>query len=275
MYSVEDVKSIKEIENWFTNIQEKAKKEIAIALVANKVDLPTELIKVDEEEGEMLAKTLGISFYQISSKKYADVVNVIKGLIKELLKNLSTTSQFNNTKVYIIEDTEKMSDTVYNAILKTLEEPSPGIYAILLTNNIDAVKPTIVSRCQKIFVNANKEKETLEENTNIECDEIIENLELNGVESIAKYNKIYTIISDRDKFIKILYAMLKKNKKVLYDIVNEKNDEKNDIIYMKNDINTLSKKILIVDKFISLSANYLNKNLMIDRFIIEMWGNNK
>ena len=87
MYSVEDVKSIKEIENWFTNIQEKAKKEIAIALVANKVDLPTELIKVDEEEGEMLAKTLGISFYQISSKKYADVVNVIKGLIKELLKN--------------------------------------------------------------------------------------------------------------------------------------------------------------------------------------------
>ena len=87
MYSVEDIKSIKEIENWFTNIQEKAKKEIAIALVANKVDLPTELIKVDEEEGEMLAKTLGISFYQISSKKYADVVNVIKGLIKELLKN--------------------------------------------------------------------------------------------------------------------------------------------------------------------------------------------
>ena len=32
---------------------------------------------------------------------------------------------------------------------------------------------------------------------------------------------------------------------------------------------------LIIDKFISLSANYLNKNLMIDRFIIEMWGNNK
>ena len=27
MYSVEDVKSIKEIENWFTNIQEKAKKD--------------------------------------------------------------------------------------------------------------------------------------------------------------------------------------------------------------------------------------------------------
>ena len=87
MYSVEDVKSIKEIENWFTNIQEKAKKEIAIALVANKVDLPTELIKVEKEEGEVLAKTLGIPFYHISSKKYEDVVSVIKRLVEELLKN--------------------------------------------------------------------------------------------------------------------------------------------------------------------------------------------
>ena len=69
MYSVDDVISFKEIENWFTNIQEKAKKEITIALVANKVDLPTELIKVEKEEGEVLAKTLGIPFYHISSKK--------------------------------------------------------------------------------------------------------------------------------------------------------------------------------------------------------------
>ena len=87
MYSVDDVISFKEIENWFTNIQEKAKKEITIALVANKVDLPTELIKVEKEEGEVLAKTLGIPFYHISSKKYEDVVSVIKRLVEELLKN--------------------------------------------------------------------------------------------------------------------------------------------------------------------------------------------
>ena len=101
-----------------------------------------------------------------------------KEKIKELLNNLSHTSQFNNTKLYIIEDCEKMSDTVYNAMLKTLEEPSPGIYAILLTNNIDAVKPTIVSRCQKIFVNSSKERKEKDQNIVIESTEIIENLEL-------------------------------------------------------------------------------------------------
>ena len=195
-----------------------------------------------------------------------------KEKIKELLKNLSTTSQFNNTKLYIIEDCEKMSDTVYNAMLKTLEEPSPGIYAILLTNNIDAVKPTIVSRCQKVFINASKEKKENDENLVIECEEIINNLEKYGIESIAYYNKIYTIINDRDKFLKILYVMMERYKKTLYTIVNDENIKKDDIIFMKNDIKSISKKILIIDKFISLTSNYLNKNLMIDRFIIEMWG---
>ena len=197
---------------------------------------------------------------------------VSKDKIKELLKNLSTTSQFNNTKVYIIEDTEKMSDTVYNAILKTLEEPSPGIYAILLTNNIDAVKPTIVSRCQKIFVNSSKERKEKDENIVIESTEIIENLEKYGIESIAKFNKIYTIINDREKFLKVLYVMMDKYKDALYELVNDENIKKDDIIFMKNDINSISKKILIIDKYISLTSNYLNKNLTIDRFIIEMWG---
>lgn len=197
---------------------------------------------------------------------------ISKDKIKELLKNLSTTSQFNNTKVYIIEDSEKMSDTVYNAILKTLEEPSEGVYAILLTNNIDAVKPTIVSRCQKIFLSSNKIQNTSDEELNSECDDIIKNIETDGVKTIAKFNKIYTIISDREKFLKILYSMLDKYKKVLYNIVNETENLDNEIIYKNNDIQTISKKILVIDRFISLSANYLNKNLMIDRFIIEMWG---
>ena len=59
---------------------------------------------------------------------------------------------------------------------------------------------------------------------------------------------------------------------MLYNIVNETENLDNEIIYKNNDIQTISKKILVIDRFTSLSANYLNKNLMIDRFIIEMWG---
>ena len=74
---------------------------------------------------------------------------ITKEEIKELLMNLSTTSQFNNVKIYIINGAEKMSDTVSNAMLKTLEEPKENIYAFLITKNIESVKETIKSRCQK------------------------------------------------------------------------------------------------------------------------------
>ena len=69
--------------------------------------------------------------------------SITKEEIKELLMNLSTTSQFDNAKVYIINGAEKMSDTVANAILKTLEEPGENIYAFLISKNIEAVKETI------------------------------------------------------------------------------------------------------------------------------------
>ena len=51
--------------------------------------------------------------------------------IKNLLKNLSTTSQFNSKKIYIINNCETLNDSCNNAILKTLEEPQEGVYAFL------------------------------------------------------------------------------------------------------------------------------------------------
>ena len=50
--------------------------------------------------------------------------------IKDLISEISTTSQFYNNKVYIIDGAEKLNDYSYNAILKTLEEPKDNIYAI-------------------------------------------------------------------------------------------------------------------------------------------------
>ena len=54
--------------------------------------------------------------------------------------------------------------------------------------------------------------------------------------------------------------MMDKYKDALYELVNDENVKKDDIIFMKNDINSISKKILIIDKYISLTSNYLNKN---------------
>lgn len=201
-----------------------------------------------------------------------DEVNITKDVIKDLLNKLSTTSQFNNKKVYIIDKTEYLSDTVFNAILKTLEEPKEGIYAILISNNIDAVKPTIVSRCQKIFLSSSTDKLELTEEIEEISNDLINSIEENGPKTIAKNYKMYNIISDRDKFIKVLKTMMNEYHKVLKSIIEEKNEDYlNKKILKNNNLSSILNKMLIIDNTINLMQNYLNKNLSIDRFIIEMW----
>lgn len=201
-----------------------------------------------------------------------DEVNITKDVIKDLLNKLSTTSQFNNKKVYIIDKTEYLSDTVFNAILKTLEEPKEGIYAILISNNIDAVKPTIVSRCQKIFLSSSTDKLELTEEIEEISNDLINSIEENGPKTIAKNYKMYNIISNRDKFIKVLKTMMNEYHKVLKSIIEEKNEDYlNKKILENNNLSSILNKMLIIDNTINLMQNYLNKNLSIDRFIIEMW----
>lgn len=50
-------------------------------------------------------------------------------------------------KVYIVNEAEKMTVQAQNAILKTLEEPPEYAVLMLLTTNVNALLPTILSRC--------------------------------------------------------------------------------------------------------------------------------
>ncbi len=50
-------------------------------------------------------------------------------------------------KVYIVNEAEKMTQQAQNAILKTLEEPPEYVVILLLTSNVNALLPTILSRC--------------------------------------------------------------------------------------------------------------------------------
>ena len=49
-------------------------------------------------------------------------------------------------KIFIIENAERMLESVRNALLKTLEEPPEDMVFILTTSNRGAVMPTILSR---------------------------------------------------------------------------------------------------------------------------------
>ena len=50
-------------------------------------------------------------------------------------------------KIYIMNEAEKMTVQAQNALLKTLEEPPAYAVILLLTTSVEAMLPTIVSRC--------------------------------------------------------------------------------------------------------------------------------
>lgn len=50
-------------------------------------------------------------------------------------------------KIYLMNEAEKMTTQAQNAILKTLEEPPEYAVILLLTANVNALLPTILSRC--------------------------------------------------------------------------------------------------------------------------------
>lgn len=57
-------------------------------------------------------------------------------------------------KVFIIDEAEAMTQQAANAFLRTLEEPPPGVVFILVTSNVHALLPTVLSRCQIVNFSA-------------------------------------------------------------------------------------------------------------------------
>src|SRR5699024_1268686 len=70
--------------------------------------------------------------------------------IDYLRKEFSYSSLESTRKIYIIEDAQAMTNQAANRLLKFLEEPLIETMAILLTDNIQGMIPTIRSRCQII-----------------------------------------------------------------------------------------------------------------------------
>lgn len=65
-------------------------------------------------------------------------------------------------KVYIIPQGELMNPQAQNALLKTMEEPPEYAVILLLTNNIDKMLPTIISRCITLNLRPVRELDMME-----------------------------------------------------------------------------------------------------------------
>ena len=75
-----------------------------------------------------------------------DGKNIKKEQIIFLKTEIAKKSIENRSKIYIIEDADKMSISATNSLLKFLEEPAPDVHIILISPSKEVLLPTIISR---------------------------------------------------------------------------------------------------------------------------------
>ena len=68
--------------------------------------------------------------------------------IRNLVEQVRIPPQVGNRKIYIIDEVHMLSQSAFNAFLKTLEEPPTHAIFILATTEKHKIIPTILSRCQ-------------------------------------------------------------------------------------------------------------------------------
>ena len=68
--------------------------------------------------------------------------------IRNLIEQVRIPPQTGKFKVFIIDEVHMLSQTAFNAFLKTLEEPPKHVVFILATTEKEKIIPTILSRCQ-------------------------------------------------------------------------------------------------------------------------------
>lgn len=69
--------------------------------------------------------------------------------IRELRDSVSYMPAKGKYKVYIIDEVHMLSNSAFNALLKTLEEPPSHVIFIFATTEVNKIPNTILSRCQR------------------------------------------------------------------------------------------------------------------------------
>lgn len=74
------------------------------------------------------------------------------GQLREMIEALSLSAHQGGRRVAIIRPAEAMNPAAANALLKTLEEPPPGVLLILVSHHPRRLLPTVRSRCRAVAV---------------------------------------------------------------------------------------------------------------------------
>jgi len=92
---------------------------------------------------------------EISEGKSLDVMEIDAAShtgvndVREIIENIKYLPTSGKNKIYIIDEVHMLSQSAFNALLKTLEEPPPHVLFILATTEVHKIPVTILSRCQR------------------------------------------------------------------------------------------------------------------------------
>ena len=190
--------------------------------------------------------------------------------LNKLLEYFETKSVRNGgRRVYVIYGIERLKNDTSNKLLKFIEEPENDIYALIMTENIDLVLPTIISRCQLLTFNFEVSYD-IEDINNMK--EFIKCLLNYKIDTIAYYDNYFGICEgDRSKYIKffsIIELLLSTYLNRYYEL------DIDDELYIEDlstiDVNKIIKMLEITTNLKKLINNNINLNLLLDRYIIEM-----
>ena len=113
-----------------------------------------------EKGGSVPCKTCD-SCKKANSKNHPDIIYVeheksssigVEEIRAQVVDDVLIRPYGGRYKIYIISDADKMTPQAQNAVLKTIEEPPDYAVFLLLTTNVDALLPTIRSRCVRLDV---------------------------------------------------------------------------------------------------------------------------
>ena len=114
----------------------------------------------DELTAMILRKLFPNELAQVESKCHPDIAWLepegksrtihVKSMRERIVEPMSATAFSGGWKVGVIAGADRMETEAANSFLKTLEEPPPKTLFLLLTDQPDAMLPTIVSRSQRI-----------------------------------------------------------------------------------------------------------------------------
>lgn len=160
--------------------------------------------------------------------------------VRDLISNVGYQPIMSPYKVYIIDEVHNMSESAFNALLKTLEEPPSFCVFILATTDPDKIIPTILSRVQRFdfskVTNQDlvKNMENILTKENIKYDvkalEAVASLSDGGVrDSLSLLDQLVSYSGDEITLddVNSLFGLLSKEDelKILSLIHNEKTDE--------------------------------------------------